>query len=190
MPARPADIPSDISLDLWQKFVIIVTMSSITSAMRSTIGPIRANPHARSFALDLMREVVAVGRAQGIALEADFADKRVSVIDALSPDMRASMSLDLELGRPLECSPELSSISAPRRVSRPPAAARCATFWRSTWTESQLEGLELPMVRKKQQAPLAFKNASKLGDWLEKHHGADLQIRHGRAVGDVERLRY
>jgi 2-dehydropantoate 2-reductase len=97
-----ADIPSDISLDLWQKFVIIVTMSSITSAMRSTIGPIRANPHARSFALDLMREVVAVGRAQGIALEADFADKRVAVIDALSPDMRASMSLDLELGRPLE----------------------------------------------------------------------------------------
>src|SRR4051794_40522953 len=29
-----ADIPSDISLDLWQKFVIIVTMSSITAAMR------------------------------------------------------------------------------------------------------------------------------------------------------------
>ena len=77
-------------------------MSSITAAMRSTIGLIRANPHARSFALDLMREVVAVGRAQGIALEADFADKRIALIDALSPDMRASMSLDLELGRPLE----------------------------------------------------------------------------------------
>jgi 2-dehydropantoate 2-reductase len=97
-----ADIPADISLELWQKFVVIVTMSSITSAMRSTIGPIRANPHARAFALDLMREVVAVGRAQGIALEADFADKRVAVIDAVSPDMRASMALDLEMGRPLE----------------------------------------------------------------------------------------
>ena len=59
-------------------------LSSITSAMRSTIGPIRANPHARSFALDRMREVVAVGRAQGIALEADFADKRVAVIGAIS----------------------------------------------------------------------------------------------------------
>jgi 2-dehydropantoate 2-reductase len=99
---RNCAIPSDIALDLWQKFVIIVMLSSITSAMRSTIGPIRANPHARSFALDLMREVVAVGRARGIALEADFADKRVAVIDGLSPDMRASMSLDLELGRPLE----------------------------------------------------------------------------------------
>jgi len=97
-----ADIPPDISLELWQKFVVIVTMSSITSAMRSTIGPIRANPQALGFALDLMREVVAVGRAEGIALEPDFADKRIAHINAMSPDMRASMSLDLELGRPLE----------------------------------------------------------------------------------------
>src|SRR5436305_8297894 len=97
-----ADIPADISLELWQKFVVIVTMSSITSAMRSTIGPIRANPNARQFALDLMKEVVAVGRALGIALEPDFADKRIAHVDGMSPDMRASMSLDLELGRPLE----------------------------------------------------------------------------------------
>ena len=97
-----ADIPADISLELWQKFVVIVTMSSITSAMRTTIGPIRANPHARQFALDLMTEVVAVGRAQGVALDRDFADQRFAHINAMSPDMRASMSLDLEMGRPLE----------------------------------------------------------------------------------------
>jgi len=35
-----ADIPPDISLELWQKFVVIVTMSSITAAMRTTIGTI------------------------------------------------------------------------------------------------------------------------------------------------------
>ncbi len=97
-----ADIPADISLELWQKFVVIVTMSSITSAMRSTIGPIRANPLAKGFALAIMKEVVAVGRARGVPIEADFADKRIAHIDAMSPDMRASMSLDLELGRPLE----------------------------------------------------------------------------------------
>src|SRR4051812_28147850 len=97
-----ADIPPDISLELWQKFVVIVTMSSITAAMRTTIGPIRANPHARQFALDLMKEVAAVGRAQGVALDPDFAEQRFAHIDAMSPDMRASMSLDVELGRPLE----------------------------------------------------------------------------------------
>jgi uncharacterized protein YdeI (YjbR/CyaY-like superfamily) len=36
--------------------------------------------------------------------------------------------------------------------------------------------VELPMVRKKQQAPLAFKSASKLGDWLEKHHGTATEL--------------
>ena len=29
-------------------------------------------------------------------------DRRVAVIDAMSPDFRASMALDLEMGRPLE----------------------------------------------------------------------------------------
>jgi 2-dehydropantoate 2-reductase len=96
------DIPPDISLELWQKFVVIVTMSSITSSMRSTIGPIRANPLTRQFALDLMREVVAVGRAKGIALDPDFAEKRIAHVDGMAPEMRASMALDLELGRPLE----------------------------------------------------------------------------------------
>jgi len=32
------------------------------------------------------------------------------------------------------------------------------------------------MVRKKQQAPLAFKNASRLADWLEKHHGTATEL--------------
>ena len=97
-----ADIPADITLELWQKFVFLTAMSSITASMRATIGPIRANPLTRQFALDIMKEVVAVGRAKGVALEADFAEKRIGGVDALSPDMRASMALDLELGKPLE----------------------------------------------------------------------------------------
>ena len=96
------DIPADITLELWQKFVFLVAMSSITASMRSTIGPIRANPLARQFAFDIMKEVVSVGRAHGVALPEDFAEKRIGGVDALAPDMRASMALDLELGRPLE----------------------------------------------------------------------------------------
>lgn len=97
-----AEIPPDITLELWQKFVFLTAMSSITASMRSTIGPIRANPLTRQFALDIMREVVAVGRAQGVALDPDFAEKRIAGVDALAPDMQASMALDLQLGRPLE----------------------------------------------------------------------------------------
>ena len=93
---------ADIVLELWQKFTFLTAMSSVTAAMRSTIGPIRANPLTRAFALDIMREVVAVGRAHGVALDADFAEKRIGGVDALSPEMQASMALDLQQGRPLE----------------------------------------------------------------------------------------
>ena len=70
--------------------------------MRSTIGPIRSNPLTLQFALDVMKEVVAVGRAHGVGLAEDFADTRIAMVDAMAPEMQASMALDLQLGRPLE----------------------------------------------------------------------------------------
>jgi 2-dehydropantoate 2-reductase len=97
-----AEIPADIVLELWQKFVFLTAMSSVTAAMRSTIGPIRAHPLTRAFALDIMREVVAVGRAHGVALPADFAEQRIGGVDALAPEMQASMAHDLNAGKPLE----------------------------------------------------------------------------------------
>lgn len=97
-----AEISTNIALELWQKFVTLVTMSSVTASMRSTIGPIRANPLTRQFANDVMKEVAAVGRARGFDLSEDFVTKRFAAVDMMSPDMQASMALDLELGRPLE----------------------------------------------------------------------------------------
>jgi len=97
-----AEISTDIKVELWQKFVQLVAMSSVTAAMRSTIGPIRANPLTRQFAYDIMKEVVAVGRAHGVALAEDFADKRIAGVDGMAPEVQASMALDLQLGRPLE----------------------------------------------------------------------------------------
>src|SRR6185295_5169222 len=97
-----AEIPPDIVLELWQKFTFLTAMSSVTASMRSTIGPIRANPLTRAFTLDIMKEVVAVGRAHGVALDADFAEKRIGGVDMLAPEMQASMALDLQQGRPLE----------------------------------------------------------------------------------------
>lgn len=97
-----AEISTDIKTALWEKFVTLVTMSSVTASMRSTIGPIRSNPLTLKFAYDLMSEVVAVGRAHGINLPADLADQRIKHVDGMAPEMRASMALDLELGRPLE----------------------------------------------------------------------------------------
>jgi 2-dehydropantoate 2-reductase len=70
--------------------------------MRKTLGPIRSNPQTRAFLLDVMREVVAVGRALGVALDADFAEKRLVFADSLPVDMTSSMHHDLERGNRIE----------------------------------------------------------------------------------------
>jgi 2-dehydropantoate 2-reductase len=46
--------------------------------------------------------VVAVGRAEGVALAEDFADNRLAFCDSLPPEMNASMRNDLERGNRLE----------------------------------------------------------------------------------------
>lgn len=97
-----AEISADIGVEIWQKFVFLVGMSGATASMRATAGEIRANPLTRQFMLDLMKEVVAVGRARGINLPADYAEQRIAFIDTLPAEMIASMYGDLKQGKPLE----------------------------------------------------------------------------------------
>jgi 2-dehydropantoate 2-reductase len=97
-----AEISPDIRREIWQKFVFLVALSGATTSMRMALGPIRENPRTRQFFLDLMKEVVAVGRARGIALPADYAEQRMNFADGLPRDMIASMYHDLQQGKPLE----------------------------------------------------------------------------------------
>ena len=97
-----AEISDDVRRSLWEKFVVLVAMSGATTAMRATIGPIRGNPLTRAFLLDLAREVVAVGRAHGVNLPADYAEQRIPFFDQWPPEMTTSMHHDLDSGKPLE----------------------------------------------------------------------------------------
>ena len=97
-----ASIAPDIRRAIWEKFVFLVGMSAATASMRSSIGPIRAHECSRAFLLGVMREVVAVGRAHGVALAEGFAEDRLAFIDGLPPEMEASMYTDLKRGGRLE----------------------------------------------------------------------------------------
>jgi 2-dehydropantoate 2-reductase len=97
-----AELSDDVRRAIWEKYVFLVALSGSTTAMRSTLGPIRENPASRAFFIDLMREVVRVGRALGVALPEDYADQRVKFMDGLPVDMTSSMHHDLEAGNRLE----------------------------------------------------------------------------------------
>jgi len=97
-----AEISADIRRTIWEKFVFLVGLSGLTTTIRKPIGPIRSNPRTRALLHDAMREVVAVGRAQGVQLAADFADNRLAFSDGLPATMTSSMHNDLERGNGLE----------------------------------------------------------------------------------------
>jgi 2-dehydropantoate 2-reductase len=97
-----AELSSDVRRAIWEKYAFLVGISATTAAMRTTIGPIRKNPRSRAFLLDIFRETVAVGRAHGISLPADYADACLARADGLPAEMTASMAHDLARGNRLE----------------------------------------------------------------------------------------
>lgn len=124
-----SELSDDIRRSIWEKYVFLVGLSATTSAMRSTLGPILANPQSRDFMLQVMREVVAVGRAHGVALPADFADDRLVFADTLPGDMDASMHHDLKNGNPLEVdwlSGGVVKLGREKDVPTPANSAVCA----------------------------------------------------------------
>jgi 2-dehydropantoate 2-reductase len=97
-----AQLSPDIRREIWQKFVFLVGLSGTTTTIRQPIGPIRANEQTRAFLLDVMREIVAVARRQGVDLPADYAEQRLVLADEVAYDMTSSMYHDLVRGNPLE----------------------------------------------------------------------------------------
>jgi 2-dehydropantoate 2-reductase len=97
-----AELSTDIRRALWEKYAFLVGLSACTASMRTPIGPIRSNPQTRAFLLDVVKEAVAVARALGVNLPADYAEQRVAFADTLPPDMTSSLHHDLEHGGRLE----------------------------------------------------------------------------------------
>jgi 2-dehydropantoate 2-reductase len=97
------DLSADIQRERWEKFIFLTAMAGSTAALRSSIGPIAADPELRAFFRQLMNEAQAVGRAQGVTLPDSYIEDRMKFLEgAVEPGMKASMAHDLERGNRLE----------------------------------------------------------------------------------------
>jgi 2-dehydropantoate 2-reductase len=96
------ELIDDMRRVMWEKFVFLVGMSSLTALTRLPIAVTRADPELRALLQQVMDETAALARAEGVALPADFVAKQMAVIDGLPPAAKASMAHDLEAGKPLE----------------------------------------------------------------------------------------
>ncbi|MBK8015614.1 MAG: 2-dehydropantoate 2-reductase [Betaproteobacteria bacterium] len=95
-------VPDDILKAIWEKFVFLASFSAMTTLTRLPAGPLREDPDTRALFRQLSDEVVAVGRARGIALASDATDAMLKRIDGLPGQMVASMQGDLIRGNRLE----------------------------------------------------------------------------------------
>ncbi|MDG4884160.1 2-dehydropantoate 2-reductase [Mesorhizobium sp. WSM4884] len=93
---------ADIDGVLWEKFVTLAAFSGGTSLMRSGIGPILADPEARTFIEQLRDEGMAIAAAAGHPLAEGFEDRVVARWAVLPPHVKSSMANDLDRGKPIE----------------------------------------------------------------------------------------
>jgi 2-dehydropantoate 2-reductase len=97
-----AQMLPDIRLAIWEKFVFLVGISSLTTLTRLPIGVTRVDAQLRQLLLDVMAEAAALARAEGLPIAEDFVAKQMDFIDGLPAGMTASMLNDLQAGAPLE----------------------------------------------------------------------------------------
>ena len=94
-------IPSDISAELWKKFISIC-VSGFLALTRSTYGEVRELKETRQMMMDLMKEIIILSQTAGIKLEPDFLSKSMAFIDSFPYGSTSSLTRDVWEGKPSE----------------------------------------------------------------------------------------
>ena len=97
-----AELLADPRRAVWEKFVFLVGLSSLTALTRQPVGVVREHPELRRLLRQVMAETAALARAEGVPLDEAFVDAQMANADKLPPHVKASMLGDLAAGKPLE----------------------------------------------------------------------------------------
>ena len=92
----------DIMVPLWEKFVLLVPVSSVNALTRVPMGRYRDDRDSWGLVEAILRESVAVGRAEGVALPPDAVERGLVGIRQMPDHHMTSMGNDLLRGNKLE----------------------------------------------------------------------------------------
>ena len=97
-----ATAAADGRAPMWHKFIFIASTAGLAALARTTPYDLFQLPEARTALHTALEEVDAVGRALGIAMDADIVERQYQFSLNLKPGVKPSMQLDVEQGKRIE----------------------------------------------------------------------------------------
>lgn len=94
--------PPDMPHMMWWKFMVNVGVNQASAVLRAPYGAFQHDGPARELMMELIEEVRAVGRAEGVDLGADDLGRWDTVLAGQPADGMTSMHQDVLAGRPTE----------------------------------------------------------------------------------------
>ena len=104
------EIPGDVRVAMWRKFLLIAAWSGMGALTRSPIGLIRTQPETRQMLQQALQEIHAVAVAHRVALPHEAIGETLAFIDSLPPQGTASMQRDIIAGRPSELASQSGAV--------------------------------------------------------------------------------
>jgi 2-dehydropantoate 2-reductase len=120
-------IPRDIGLAMWEKFLFII-WGSLGAVTRLSIGPIRSSPQLRARLVVALEEVAQIARAHGKDINAETISKTLAMVDAQPAETTSSMQRDIMAGRPSELEAQTGAVVRLGRKAGVPTPAHDAIY--------------------------------------------------------------
>lgn len=118
----PFTVMQDMAHHQWGKFMLNCGLNQTVAYFEGNYGTCQTNPKAREMMISAFREVIAIAKAEGIALgEGDIA-YWLEILDTLNPEGMPSMRQDQRDGRQMETallSGTILKLSAKHRIDTP-----------------------------------------------------------------------
>ena len=105
-----AEIPQNIQVALWMKFLFITGWSGVGAVTRTPLGVWRSLPDTRQMAETALQEIVRVAQARDIALPENPVPMTMKMYDSFPPGITSSMQRDIAEGRPSELDAQIGAV--------------------------------------------------------------------------------
>ncbi|MBE7417023.1 MAG: 2-dehydropantoate 2-reductase [Ideonella sp.] len=98
----PVTLSPDVMAELWRKLMVNCAYNAVSGLAQLPYGALAAVPGVLELQRAVVHEVVAVARAEGVALDLDASLQTMAQLAAAMPAQRSSTAQDMARGKPSE----------------------------------------------------------------------------------------